>query len=49
MRAGKDCNIVWLRAVPSNNDMEPTVKTVMPFAKKRAKGLPLSPVAHARR
>ena len=32
-----------------NKGMEPTVKSVIPFARRRAKGLPLFPAAHSRR
>jgi hypothetical protein len=35
-------------AVPPNRWMELTVKSVTPFAKRRAKGAPLLPAAHPR-
>ena len=38
---------VEVNAVPSNKGMEPTVKSVTPFA--YAKAAPLSPAAHPRR
>ena len=36
-------------ALPPNNAMELTVKSVTPFARGRAKGAPLFPAAHRRR
>jgi hypothetical protein len=36
-------------AAPPNKWMEPTVKSVVPFAKRRAKATPLFPAAHAGR
>jgi hypothetical protein len=37
---------IALSAAPPNNWMELTVKSVTPFAKRRAKVAPLSPAAH---
>ena len=37
---------VAVNAAPPNKWMERTVKSVTPFAKRRAKGAPLFPAAH---
>ncbi len=36
-------------ALPPNKGMELTVRSVTPFAKRRAKGAPLRPAAHPKR
>ena len=40
---------IEVSALPPNKGMERTVKSVTPFAKKRAKVAPLFPAAHSRR
>mgnify|MGYP006899816860 CR=1 FL=1 len=42
-------HFVTVNAVPPNKWMELTVKSVTPFARGRAKEVPLFPAAHPRR